>query len=114
MLQHALAHDGRTDGAGGGVDGNVGALGELLRTKQELGLAAAHLNLHNNTLLHHAVRLRGLTNNGVGQQHLKLVDASFDEPLLLFGGVVSAVLLEVALFTRLGNTTSDVVTGNRK
>ena len=92
-------------------DLQIGAGGEgvldLAGTKQELQVAARNLGLNDHTQGHDAVIDGGVANVGGLQQVLELLDACLVLGLLVAGGVVAAVLTEVALVACLRDAVDD-------
>ncbi len=73
---------------------HVGVLDDFLHVADEVPLG----HVVGIALVDDGVHLRGLDDLGVLEQVLELADATLHVPLLVLGGVVAGVLLEVALF----------------
>src|SRR5699024_6044729 len=86
----------------------VVAVGDLAVAQQEGALLAGHGDLHDHAGLDDAVVLRGLADHGVLQEPLEVRDARFQLALLLAGGVVAAVLLEVPFVASRGDALGDL------
>src|SRR5699024_5066113 len=86
----------------------VVAVGDLAVAQQEGALLAGHGDLHDHAGLDDAVVLRGLADHGVLQESLEVRDAGLHLALLLTGGVVAAVLLEVPFVASRGDALGDL------
>src|SRR5699024_5212395 len=86
----------------------VVAVGDLAIAQQEGALLAGHGDLHDHAGLDDAVVLGGLADHGVLQESLEVRDACLQLALLLTGGVVAAVLLEVPFVASRGDALGDL------
>src|SRR5699024_11922219 len=82
--------------------------GDLAVAQQEGALLAGHGDLHDHAGLDDAVVLGGLADHGVLQESLEVRDACLQLALLLTGGVVAAVLLEVPFVASRGDALGDL------
>src|SRR3546814_476378 len=104
--------DGRTHGGLGGVDGQAVALAQVLPGAEEelLGLVEVEqLDVDDHAGLDDTVVGRGLADLGTTKDVLELADPRLLLALLVLGGVVAAVLLQVALVARSGDLLDDLL-----
>ena len=92
-----VADDGRAQRGLLAEDVEIGIAGDFAGAEQERLFVAGNPGHDEHSGLHDSVVRRGLADVGVPEQRGELADAGFDLALLLLGGVVAAVLLEVAL-----------------
>src|SRR5690606_30694732 len=109
LLADLAADDGLPDRARLGVDVEILGVGrDLAVAEQELRLLARDLGRDEGAGGDGAIRRRSLADGRRAQQLLELQDACLDLALLVFRGVIAAVLLEVALLARRLDLLGDV------
>ena len=101
-------------GRGLAVDVELGADGDLAVAEQEDLFAAGDDRRDDGAGLDDAGALRSLAHRGGLEQVLERADAGLLLALLVLGGVVAAVLLEVALFARGLDALGDLLAAGRR